>query len=56
MTTTTKTTRVGITGLDRELWRRVRVAALAEGITASELVTRALQEWLASQQAKGEGS
>jgi hypothetical protein len=32
--------------LDRDLWFRVKVAALRQGTTATEIVTEALSNWL----------
>jgi hypothetical protein len=32
--------------VDRELWRALRVRALEEGVTATELLNRALAEFL----------
>jgi len=38
--------------IDRELWRKFRIRCLEKGLTATEVFTRLISEWLEAQ--KGE--
>jgi len=38
--------------IDSELWRKFRIACLEKGLTATEMFTRLIKEWLREEERK----
>lgn len=47
MTTISQATNVNVRGLDPDLWRELRIAALAQGVPVGPLLNQIIREWLA---------